>query len=106
MYPANILPAEMMPSPWLILIAGGAGLGGLLLLSLSALLIYKLVNARQGYSAPNAQVGRLERVLVGGKRGVRNEIEREEVDEGGRKEKRGMRTGEGRREKGSWMREG
>ncbi|KAK3871189.1 hypothetical protein Pcinc_023649, partial [Petrolisthes cinctipes] len=54
-YPANMLPAEMMPSPWLILIAGGSGLGGLLLLSLSALLIYKLVHARQGYSSPNAQ---------------------------------------------------
>lgn len=49
--------SKMLPSPWLILIAGGAGLGGLLLLALSALLIYKLVHARQGYSSPNSQTG-------------------------------------------------
>lgn len=51
------IQAKMLPSPWLILIAGGAGLGGLLLLALSALLIYKLVHARQGYSSPSSQAG-------------------------------------------------
>lgn len=53
--------AKMLPSPWLILIAGGAGLGGLLLLALSALLIYKLVHARQGYSTPNSQAGNVSK---------------------------------------------
>ncbi|XP_069164828.1 tyrosine-protein kinase transmembrane receptor Ror2 isoform X2 [Procambarus clarkii] len=46
---------KLLPSPWLILIAGSAGLGGVLLLALSALLIHKLVHSRRGYSSPNNQ---------------------------------------------------
>ncbi|XP_066946462.1 tyrosine-protein kinase transmembrane receptor Ror2-like isoform X3 [Macrobrachium rosenbergii] len=52
---ANEMHDEELLSPWLMLIAGGAGLGGLLLLALSALLIHKLVQTRHGYSTPNNQ---------------------------------------------------
>ncbi|XP_071543142.1 tyrosine-protein kinase transmembrane receptor Ror2-like isoform X2 [Panulirus ornatus] len=54
-YLPDEIQEKMLPSPWLILIAGSAGLGGLLLLALSALLIHKLVHARRGYSSPSTQ---------------------------------------------------
>lgn len=47
---------DIVISPWMMMISGGAGLGVLLLLALSALLIHKLVHAKRGYSAPTTQV--------------------------------------------------
>lgn len=46
---------DIVISPWMMMISGGAGLGVLLLLALSALLIHKLVHAKRGYSAPTTQ---------------------------------------------------
>lgn len=47
---------DIVISPWMMMISGGAGLGVLLLLALSALLIHKLVHAKRGYTAPTTQV--------------------------------------------------